>query len=173
MTFLHIMKLIFLIFLIVLFVREYIFNRKNKQSILLGLLLMVSMVSSPAPWTSLIIECILLISWLCLYKFKASKNKNMQIIFYYILPIFIYILSYSLGLIMLYGLVSFLVLFKIYEIILALLLVSLILYLMIYIFKCISFKFKENIKFKDSFKNCESPIFILYLILPYLALILI
>ena len=134
---------------------------------------MVSMISSPAPWTSLIIECILLILWLCWYKFKALKNKDIQIIFYYILPIFIYVFSYSLGLIILYGLVSFLVLFKIYEIILALLLVSLMLYLMVYIFKSISFKFKENIKFKDSFKNCESQIFIPYLILPYLALVLI
>lgn len=167
-----IIKLLLFFLTIGLIFFEYKQNKKGKQTIWLPLVVMISILTTSAPWTSLIIQAIFLLIWTLFYYFKISKSNKSNIFFYYLYPIFATILSYTFGLVILYGVIAFLVLFKIYGIILALFIVSFIVYLILFFVKSLKFKFKTKKSLKISFKECLTPSFLICLILPYLALVL-
>lgn len=170
--FLILLKFLCLILTFIAFIFEYkYYKNKGKYSIVLGSFLSVSIVITNAPWTSLLSQCILYIVWYLVYKFKPFKLK-LGPIFFYIVPIVLFISSYTIGLICLYGIVSFLVLFQIYQIILSILLFSFLFYFIFQLSKSLILKFKTKNSLKYCINNVNDSYFVMFLILPYIALIL-
>ena len=116
-----------------------------------GIILMLSIWSTTAPLLSNIICAGLSLVWLiCVSLIPKIQN----FFFIYIMPMIIFLLSFSVGLYILYQTYAFLVLFKIYEVYLAFILLSLVAYGLSYI-KYIFLKIKYKITFKECFKRFD------------------
>lgn len=166
-------KIVLIILLIAFFVVEYRANKKGEMSCKIGIVLMVSLFSTPAPMLSFFISLAFSIIWLCfIYIDRLSKLKFVNtFFFFYILPMIMYLASYSIGLLILYGVVSFLVLFQIYEVFLVFMMIAALLYLFSFI-KFVILKFKYKITLKESLNRFNKISFLPFLFLPYLSLLI-
>ena len=183
-----------LIFLMIIFcfLENKRLKKYDKGEIFMGSILLLSMLTiQTIPISCLIINFALMILWLFItkYNFLSEKikflvklkfftflNKHTNNKFwYYILPCIIFLISYTIGLLIDYWLVSLLVLFQVYVAFLSLCLLSILVYLITYLKYPIIALFKKR-KIKDVYndkKYQKQTNYIFYLLLPYLALMLI
>ena len=165
--------------------------------------LFLSILTAPVTYYALISQAILVLLWFLasfllfgkniekeiklprLFKRKKlgkTKTKlihfyNDSLWFYYILPIFIFIFSYSIGYYIPYGIYSLIISFQVIELELSLVIISLVIYLLFQLILLVKIK----IKTKETFKYCigmmnrgECKVFSFYpfMFLPFLALTL-
>ncbi len=147
-TLIYFLKLLLLLTLLLFTAEEWLNARKQKErKCWLGFLLQVSIFTSPAHWSSLIISCVLLLLWtlmtldwspLKIHKFEhlhsCIVNRNgLSNFVYYFLPIILYVISYSLPLVVMYGTMSLFVILQIVEVVLLSLIVCLAIYMALHV----------------------------------------
>ena len=166
-------KLTISLCILVCFILEYIDIKKyNKGTMRLGIILSISIFCVTSVKLSLLIQLIFLILWsVFLLIFKKIRNKFT----YYILPILLFLISYSAGVIYVckdYSIISISILSKVYSIFLMSCIFSISLYILTYI-KYIFYKIKMKDKIKNIIKIHKPNCFLPFLFLPYIILILI
>lgn len=192
MNFYQTFKISLVLLLIVFSILENIRLKKYcNGSIFMGTIVLLSIVSiNNIPWICIMLNAIFWSLWVVfvkydiLLKFKFFNklkflvfvNKHMQNKFcYYILPTILFLISYSIGLLCKYWIVSLLILFQVYIVFLTLCLFSVLIYLITYLkYPIIAIFKKQKIKIiynDEKYKKVTN--FIFYLILPYLSLIMI
>lgn len=164
-------------------------KKYDKADVYMGTILIFSIFSiDNIPKLCIIINISLWLIWIMILKFdiiiekikflskiklisfinKHSKNRFC----YYILPCFIFLIGYSIGLLSKYWVASLLVLLQVYIAFLSLCFASMLVYLLTYIkYPIIALFKRKRVKavYNDE-KYQKQTNFIFYLILPYLAL---
>lgn len=177
-NFIIVLKGIFSILLIILLFlewkKEYKFRtgrityEERKSGISIALLIFFSMISAPVTIYCLIVQLIFLFIYIAIFfifvlrKENSNKNLNKKLIFrtnkgyllfYIVIPMISYIISYTVGMCISLKYQCIPIVFFVYQVILNVILLSLILYLIFTIAKWLFLTFKY--KFIDKIKKDE------------------
>lgn len=166
-------------------------------------ILFISILTCPVSYNTLIIQAAFFLIWIILSYLLFGKNiekdiklprlfkrkklgktkvktihfYNDSLGFYYILPIIMFVLSYTIGYYISYGMYSLIITFQVVEIELALVIIALIIYLLGQLLLLL----KMKIKTKETFKYCIGMMnrgeckvlsFYPFMFLPFLGLVL-